>query len=141
MILIPSRVFGPFKLLACEQHIGPSLPGRLHEEILGILPPSEVELQELQFLPLKLRSSSRNSSWPSVSWCRISSRRSSCQGCHSPGTHGGCRSFFALRLVFWCVSQRRRTWSLKDPQFLHGGVRFHFFLDFHDRFPRGAYGC
>ena len=45
-------------MLTNEQHIGSPLPGSLHQEVLGIPPPSEVELQELQFLPLNLRSSS-----------------------------------------------------------------------------------
>ena len=36
----------------------PPFSGSLHQEGLGILLPSEVELQELQFLPLNLRSSS-----------------------------------------------------------------------------------
>ena len=31
------------------------------------------------------------------------------------------------------------TWSLKDPHFLHGGVRFHFFLDFHPAFPEAQH--
>ena len=58
-ILKRRRVFGPFVLLTNEQHIGTPLPGSLHQEVLGIPPPSEVELQELHFLPLNLRSSSR----------------------------------------------------------------------------------
>ena len=52
----------------------------------------------------------------------------------------GRRSFFALRLIFWGTSQRRRTWSLKDPQFLHGGVRYHFLLDFHPAFQEALVG-
>ena len=59
-ILIPSRVFGPFVLLTDEQYIGPPLPGSLHKEVLGVLSPSEVEMQELHFPPLNLRSSSRD---------------------------------------------------------------------------------
>ena len=53
----------------------------------------------------------------------------------------GRRSFFALRLNFWGISQRCRTWSLKDSQFLHGGVRFHFFLDFYPAFQEALTGA
>ena len=49
----------PAPRLNVTQHIGPPLPVSLHQEVLGILPPSEVELQELAFLPLNLRNSFR----------------------------------------------------------------------------------
>ena len=52
--------FGPFVLLNNKEHIGPPLPGSLHHEVAVILPPSEVELQELQFLPLNRASHGRN---------------------------------------------------------------------------------
>ena len=58
--LVPSRVFGTFVLLTNEQNIGPPLPGSLHQKVLGFLPSPEVEPQELQFLPLNLRSSALN---------------------------------------------------------------------------------
>ena len=38
------------------------------------------------------------------------------------------------------VEIRAAISSLKDPQFLHGGVGFHFFL-FSPCFPGGTYGC
>ena len=47
-VLKPRRVLWPFLLLTNEQYIGPPLPGSLHQEGLGILPPSEVELQEIK---------------------------------------------------------------------------------------------
>ena len=110
-VLKPRRVLRPFVLLTNEQYIAPlPSPGSLHQEVLGIVPPSEDELQELQFLSLYLRSSSQKtgqepspetwclnksgtlalpcSSRPSVPWHRIFNRRSSCQSCSSPGTHG-----------------------------------------------------
>ena len=40
---------------------------------------------------------------------------------------GGRGSLPLLHLIFWGISQRRRAWSLKDPQVLHSGVRFHFY--------------
>ena len=43
------------------------------------------------------------------------------------GGGGGCGSLLPHHLIFWGISQRRRALSLKNTQFLHGGVGFHFF--------------
>ena len=49
-ILIPGRVFRLFILIAKKQHVGPPLLGSLHQEVLGIFAPTEVQLQEFHFL-------------------------------------------------------------------------------------------
>ena len=93
----PGRVFGSFVLLTNEQRVNPPLPGRLHQEVLSVPPPPEVELEEPHFLHLNLLSSSLNT------WQEL-----------PPGT--GATSFPPLSTTF--VSIKNIFWRFfKSPIF------------------------
>ena len=98
-ILIPGRIFRAFVLLT---NAGTSISAC---QSLKLFPEDRAGAGTL---------AAPYSSWPSVPWCRISNRHSSCRGCHSLGTHGrnqGTWSIGRLPHARGCGTQPTRSRS------------------------------